>query len=90
MRGSHRNRGPSFSLNDARIMKTKVIQTTAVARLRKRLGLNQTEFWNRLGVTQSVGSRYETGRRLRRSLAILLELAYGDQPQEALKQLRRR
>jgi transcriptional regulator with XRE-family HTH domain len=61
---------------------------TAVSRLRKRLGLNQSQFWNRLGITQSAGSRYEKGRAIRKPIAILLELAYGDRPQQALKKLR--
>ena len=30
--------------------------------IRHRLGLNQQEFWGRIGVTQSGGSRYESGR----------------------------
>ncbi len=61
---------------------------TAVSRLRKKVGLNQSEFWNRLGVTQSAGSRYEKGRRMRKPIALLLELAYGDKPEQALKKLR--
>lgn len=28
---------------------------------RKKLGLNQSEFWSRINVTQSGGSRYESG-----------------------------
>ena len=30
--------------------------------IRRRLRLNQQEFWSRIGVTQSGGSRYESGR----------------------------
>ena len=45
--------------------------------LRKSLGLNQTEFWKPLGVTQSGSSRYENGRRIPRPVAILLEIKYG-------------
>ena len=30
--------------------------------IRQKLGLNQQQFWARLGVTQSGGSRYENGR----------------------------
>jgi transcriptional regulator with XRE-family HTH domain len=58
--------------------------------LRKRLGLNQSEFWTRLGVTQSGGSRYESDRRFPRPVQILIELAYGNKPLQALKRLRRR
>ena len=33
---------------------------------------NQTEFWGRFGVTQSAGSRYESGREVPAPLAILV------------------
>jgi transcriptional regulator with XRE-family HTH domain len=69
-------------------MRKKTTVVTAVSRLRKRLGLNQSEFWNRLGVTQSAGSRYEKGRRMRKPIALLIDLAYGDKAQQALKKLR--
>jgi DNA-binding transcriptional regulator YiaG len=61
-----------------------------VLRLRRRLGLNQHEFWSPLGVTQSGGSRYESDRRIPKPVLKLIELAYGNKPQEALKQLRAR
>lgn len=48
-----------------------------VRALRKKLGLNQSEFWVRLGVTQSGGSRYESGRNIPESVRVLLNLAYG-------------
>jgi DNA-binding transcriptional regulator YiaG len=41
---------------------------------RKKQNLNQTEFWTRYGVTQSGGSRYESGRGIPKPLAILLWL----------------
>jgi transcriptional regulator with XRE-family HTH domain len=41
---------------------------------RKKHGFNQSEFWKRYGVTQSGGSRYESGRNIPKSLAILLWL----------------
>ncbi|MBV5350538.1 XRE family transcriptional regulator [bacterium] len=44
--------------------------------LRKKLGLNQTEFWSRISTTQSGGSRYETGRKLPGPVQLLLHLAY--------------
>ena len=44
--------------------------------LRKGLGLNQRDFWSALGVTQGGGSRYECGRRVPKSIAILLDLLY--------------
>ena len=41
---------------------------------RKKLGLNQSAFWSGLGVTQSGGSRYESGRGLPKPVALLLTL----------------
>ena len=54
---------------------------------RKGLGLNQAEFWHPVGVTQSGGSRYESGRDVPDSVRMLLAIAYGTEPQrfEALK-----
>jgi len=36
------------------------------------LGENQTVFWGRFGVTQSAGSRYETGRDIPIPLGVLV------------------
>ena len=41
---------------------------------RKKEGMNQKDFWKRYGVTQSGGSRYESGRNIPKPLAILLWL----------------
>lgn len=46
---------------------------------RVKLDLNQTEFWGRVGVTQSGGSRYESGRRIPKPVKLLLDLAYGSE-----------
>lgn len=58
--------------------------------VRARLKLNQTEFWQRVGVTQSAGSRYESGRPLPKPLVTLLTIAYGTDKQatKAFGQLR--
>jgi DNA-binding transcriptional regulator YiaG len=45
-----------------------------IAVTRQKSNLNQTEFWKRYGVTQSGGSRYESGRNIPKPLAILLWL----------------
>lgn len=51
--------------------------TGAVAlKLRTRLNQNQAVFWNRLGVTQSGGSRYEGGRPIPKPVKILFYLTY--------------
>lgn len=41
---------------------------------RRKEGVNQKDFWSRYGVTQSGGSRYESGRNIPKPLAILLYL----------------
>ncbi len=45
-----------------------------IANARKKEGVNQLNFWTRYGVTQSGGSRYESGRNIPKPLAILLWL----------------
>jgi transcriptional regulator with XRE-family HTH domain len=44
--------------------------------IRRRLGMNQEEFWTRIGVTQSGGSRYESGRNMPKPVLELLRLAH--------------
>lgn len=51
--------------------------------LRRALGLNQGEFWGRIGVTQSGGSRYESGRDMPEQVAWVLHLTYGTEKQAA-------
>ena len=36
--------------------------------------MNQSEFWKRLGITQSGGSRYEAGRNVPKPVQLLLAL----------------
>lgn len=50
--------------------------TVDVKAVRQAAGLNQTDFWKRLGCTQSGGSRYEAGRGLPGPLAILFDLVF--------------
>ncbi|MBV1776324.1 helix-turn-helix domain-containing protein [Burkholderiaceae bacterium DAT-1] len=47
--------------------------------VRRRLGLNQQEFWTRIGVTQSGGSRYESGRNMPKPVRELLRLVHVEQ-----------
>ena len=42
--------------------------------VRRAAGQNQYDFWTRFGVTQSGGSRYESGRAMPKSLQLLLVL----------------
>jgi len=44
--------------------------------LRNRLGLNQQLFWSAVGVTQSGGSRYESGRNMPRPVRELVRLVH--------------
>lgn len=52
----------------------KKLDFSDIANDRKKEKLNQKDFWKRYGVTQSGGSRYESGRNIPRPLAILLWL----------------
>lgn len=47
--------------------------------IRRKLGMNQQQFWSRLGVTQSGGSRYESGRNMPRPVQHLLRLVHVEQ-----------
>ncbi len=44
--------------------------------IRRQLGLNQQEFWTRIGVTKSGGSRYESGRSMPKPVRELLRLVH--------------
>lgn len=54
--------------------------------LRTKLRMKQTEFWNRIGVTQSGGSRYEGGRIAPQPTRIVADLVYGS-PAAAIAKL---
>lgn len=47
--------------------------------IRKKLGLNQIEFWSQVGVTQSGGSRYEAGRNIPKPVRELVRLVHVEQ-----------
>ena len=44
--------------------------------IRRKLSLNQQEFWGQIGVTQSGGSRYESGRNMPKAVRELLRLVH--------------
>lgn len=44
--------------------------------IRRKLGMNQQQFWGMIGVTQSGGSRYESGRNMPRPVRELLRLVH--------------
>jgi len=68
----------------------KPLDGPEVAKLRRALCLSQIEFWTRLGMTQSGGSRYERGQPISRPTQLLIRLVYGRNSQALLAQLRRR
>jgi transcriptional regulator with XRE-family HTH domain len=47
--------------------------------IRTKLGLNQDQFWTKVGVTQSGGSRYESGRDMPKPVRELLRLVHVEQ-----------
>ena len=54
--------------------KKKPFNVADLIKERTQSGLNQTAFWSRFGVTQSGGSRYESGRSIPKPLLILIQL----------------
>lgn len=44
---------------------------------RKKLNMNQTEFWTPLGISQSGASRYESGRDIPEPVQMLYLIRYG-------------
>lgn len=44
--------------------------------IRRKLGMNQEQFWTKIGVTQSGGSRYESGRDMPKPVRELLRLVH--------------
>ncbi|MFV0370557.1 MAG: helix-turn-helix domain-containing protein [Azonexus sp.] len=58
---------------------TKIIEKIDPREIRRKLGLNQQQFWSALGVTQSGGSRYESGRNMPKPVRELLRLVHVEQ-----------
>jgi transcriptional regulator with XRE-family HTH domain len=54
----------------------RLSKTSKPRYLRQRLGLNQQQFWSAVGVTQSGGSRYESGRSMPRPVVELVRLVH--------------
>ena len=53
--------------------KTK-LDFSDIGKYRKARGETQSEFWSRFGVTQSAGSRYESGRSVPKPVRLLMHL----------------
>ena len=59
------------------MMKFPIFSSADALEIRWKLGMNQTDFWSPFGVTQSCGSRYESGRNIPRPVQILLAAKHG-------------
>lgn len=57
-------------------MKLKLYTCSEVRELRRKLQLNQSEFWTPFQTTQSGGSRYESGREIPDPVQVLLNIAF--------------
>ena len=57
----------------------KAVEKVEPREIRRKLGLNQQQFWSKIGVTQSGGSRYESGRNMPRPVRELLRLVHVEQ-----------
>ena len=55
----------------------------AALAMRQKTGTNQSVFWSCVGIGQSAGSRYESGRNIPRPVQMLLRIAYGTKAQSA-------
>jgi transcriptional regulator with XRE-family HTH domain len=58
---------------------SKHVDNLNVREIRQKLGYNQSVFWSKVGVTQSGGSRYESGRNMPRPVRELLRLVHVEQ-----------
>lgn len=58
-----------------------------VLELRRKSGLNQTEFWRPFGITQSGGCRYEMGREIKPPVQLLLNIAFNRKASEVVNVL---
>ncbi|MBO3705790.1 MAG: helix-turn-helix transcriptional regulator [Candidatus Accumulibacter sp.] len=57
----------------------KVVERVDPREIRRRLGMNQQQLWSKIGVTQSGGSRYESGRNMPKPVRELLRLVHVEQ-----------
>lgn len=70
---------PAYAHDDTELLEGEPASTPdapGIVEMRKMLGLSQSAFWGRLSVTQSGGSRYETGRNIPFPVNALLHLIY--------------
>lgn len=67
-----------------KIPKLQIQDGRDARRVRNKLRLNQAEFWGPLHVTQSGGSRYESGRDMPGPVQLLVNIVHGT-PRQAEK-----
>ncbi|MDR0672282.1 MAG: transcriptional regulator [Zoogloeaceae bacterium] len=60
-------------------MNVKATEIINPREIRYKLGMNQQQFWSRINVTQSGGSRYESGRTMPKPVRELLRLVHVEQ-----------
>ncbi|GAB4059271.1 helix-turn-helix domain-containing protein [Uliginosibacterium sediminicola] len=65
----------------------KKITGKTMLRLREKLKLNQSDFWGPVGVTQSAGSRYESGRNIPDPVRIAIAHYYSPEIQQHKRSL---
>ena len=58
------------------IKRKKIKRISDYRMMRAKLNLSQTEFWGRLGATQTSGCRYENGRSVPKAVAVLAHRVY--------------
>ena len=67
----------AYQYFDANGVKVKLFDRILNPRdIRRKLGMNQEQFWTKIGVTQSGGSRYESGRDMPKPVRELLRLVH--------------
>ena len=59
------------------------VTSEAALAMRQKDGTNQSVFWQRVGIGQSAGSRYESGRNIPRPVQMVVRIAYGTAAQSA-------
>lgn len=64
-------------------MRLKNYTGAELREIRKGLGLNQSQFWSHFLITQSGGSRYESGREIPDTVQLLLNLTFGSAAKSA-------
>ncbi|MBI1905392.1 MAG: helix-turn-helix transcriptional regulator [Rhodocyclales bacterium] len=64
-------------------MKLKIYTAAEVRELRRKSGQTQYKFWQCLHITQSGGSRYESGHKMPAPVQLLLNITFGTEAKSA-------